>query len=69
MIALFVVKYFKTGNTIGTFILYFITLIMILGDAFGYNLARLMTLPIILNYFFLTPSLYTLPEFNPKVRL
>lgn len=32
VIALFVVMYFKTGNTIGTLGLYIITIIMLLGD-------------------------------------
>lgn len=31
---LFVVKHYKTGNTIGTLGLYIITLVMLLGDIF-----------------------------------
>lgn len=69
MIALFVAKYIKTGNTVGTLGLYIITLIMILGDALDCNVDKLVGLPIILNYFFLIPTLYTLPEYSPKVGL
>lgn len=69
IIALFVVKHYKTGNTIGTVGLYIITLILMLGDALELKMDILVGILIIFNYFFVTPTLYSLPEYNPKVSL
>jgi hypothetical protein len=68
LLGFLIAKYFKEGNTIGSLLQYVATICLILSEVSKESILMHIGIIIaILNYFFISPTLYTLPDFNPKV--
>lgn len=65
-----VAKYFREGNTVGSIGQYIATLFLLISSMTGiFFLTHVGIVIAILNYMFIAPTIYTLPEFSPKVGL
>jgi hypothetical protein len=63
-------KYFKEGNTIGSILQYISTFIMLFGDIISVEFFKYIAAIIaIINYIFICPTLFNLPEYKGAVGL
>lgn len=63
-------KYFKEGNTVGSILQYVAVFMVVLGDLWGSEgLTNGAAVVAVINYIFIAPSIYTLPEYKEKVGL
>lgn len=66
----FVGKYIREGNTVGSVLQYVALLLVALSDLLDWGwLANASALVAVLNYIFVAPCIYTLPEYKEKVGL
>lgn len=70
LLGLFVGKFIKEGNTMGSVLQYLSAVIILVGDLLG-SRALLIVAAVIatLNFIFVAPTLYTVPEYRAKIGL
>lgn len=63
-----VAKYIREGNTIGSLLQYVAILFLLISDGCHFPiLSQVGIIVAVINYIFVAPTLYTLPDFSPKV--
>jgi hypothetical protein len=61
-------KYVREGNTIGSLFQYIAIILLLFSDACAMPiLSQVGIIIAVINYIFIAPTLYTLPDFSPKV--
>lgn len=63
-------KYLKEGNTVGSILQYLAAVLLAVGDLCGWEgLVTGVAVVTVVNYVFVAPKVYTLPEYREKVGL